>query len=115
MNNAYKVKNGLQQAGESVFLKDGNWISIPFYAVLSPKWRSNKSDFEPNETEIGRVSADYYTYIGPFDHNIISLSDKAYLIADGVNYIFKKKDSVKLNGKVLFYRGVLRRVWAEND
>lgn len=114
-NNAYKVKNGLRQVGESVFIKDGNWVSVPFYAVLSPKWRSNKSEFEPKETEIGRVSADYYTYIGPFDHNILSLSDKAYLIADGVKYIFKKRDAVKMGDRVLYYRGILRKVWEEND
>ncbi|MDE6723531.1 MAG: hypothetical protein K2J55_04970 [Eubacterium sp.] len=115
MNNKYKVKNGLHQVGERVFLYDGNWISVPFYAVLSPRWKNSKSDFELKETEIGRVSADYYTYIGPFDHNILSLSDKAYLMADGVKYIFRKKESVKMGNKVLFYRGILRKVWEEND
>ena len=93
-NNAYKVKNGLKQVGERVFLKDEGWVSVPFYAVLSPRWRSNKSNFEPKETAIGRVSADYYTYIGPFDHNVLSLSDKAYLVSDGVKYIFKKSQGL---------------------
>ena len=83
--------------------------------MLSPRWKNSKSDFEFKETEIGRVSADYYTYIGPFDHNILSLSDKAYLRADGVKYIFRKKESVKMGNKVLFYRGILRKVWEEND
>lgn len=115
MNNAYKVKNGLQQVGERVFLKDGNWISVPFYAVLSPRWKNDKSNFELKETEIGRVSADYYTYIGPFDHNILSLSDDAYLLADGIKYIFRKRDSVKMGDKVVYYRGILRKVWEEND
>ena len=64
---------------------------------------------------IGRVSADYYTYIGPFDHNVFSLSDKAYLVSDGVKYIFKKRDAVKMGDKVLFCRGVLRKVCEEND
>ncbi len=114
-NNAYKVKNGLKQVGERVFLKDEGWVSVPFYAVLSPRCRSNKSNFEPKETAIGRVSADYYTYIGPFDHNVLSLSDKAYLVSDGVKYIFKKRDAVKMGDKVLFYRGVLRKVCEEND
>ena len=115
MNNKYTVKNGLKRVGERDFLSDENWISVPFYAVISPRWKNSKSDFELKETEIGRVSADYYTYIGPFDHNILSLSDKAYLMADGIKYIFRKKDSVKMGENVLFYRGVLRKVWEEND
>ena len=110
MNNKYTVKNGLIRVGEKVYVKDGNWISIPFYAVLSPKWRSNQSNFEPKETEIGRVSADYYTYIGPFDHNILSLSENAYLITEDAKFIIKKRDAVKMGNKVLFYRGVLRKV-----
>ena len=109
-NNKYTVKNGLIQVGEKVYLKDGNWISIPFYAVLSPKWRSNKSDFEPKETEIGTFSADYNTYIGKIDHNILSLSDDAYLITENAKFVFKKRDSVKMGNKVLFYRGILRKV-----
>ena len=109
-NNKYKVKNGLIQVGEKIYLQDGNWIFVPFYAVLSPKWRSNKSNFEPKETEIGRVNAEYYTYIGPFDHNILSLSENAYLITEDAKFIFKKRDSVKMGNKVLFYRGILRKV-----
>lgn len=115
MNNAYKVRNGLEQVGTKVYLCDGNWISIPFYAVLSPRWNNDKSNFEPAQTEIGRVSADYYTYIGPFNHNILSLSEKAWLTADGVKYVFRKKDAVKMGDKVLYYKAVLRKVWDESD
>ena len=42
----------------SSFLRDGEAIN----QILSRR-----------ETAIGRVSADYYTYIGPFDHNVLSL------------------------------------------
>lgn len=97
-----------------MFLQDGNWISVPFYAVIQPRWKNNKSDFELKETEIGMVSADYYTYIGPFNHNILALSENAVLHADGIKYIFRKRDSVKLENKVLYYTGILKRVWEDN-
>lgn len=115
MNKAYKVKNLLERVGQKVYLQDGNWVSMPYYAVLRPRWRNNKSNFELKETEIGRVSADYYTYTGPFDHNILSLSDKAVLYADGTKYVFKKKDAVKFEDRVLYYNAVLRKVWEQND
>ncbi len=49
----------------SSFLRDGEAI---------------KSNFEPKETAIGRVSADYYTYIGPFDHNVLSLFQTRHIL-----------------------------------
>ncbi len=113
MNRAYKVKDGLEKTGRKVFLKDGNWVSPPFYAVIQPRWKNNKSDFELKETEIGVVSADYYTYIGPFHHNILSLSDNAELYADGIKYMFRKKEAIKLENKVLYFTGILRKIWEE--
>ncbi len=115
MNRAYKIKYGLEKTGEKIFFKDGNWISPPFFAVIQPRWKNNKSDFELKETEIGRVSTDYYTYIGPFDHNILALSDSAVVYADGNKYLFRKRDSVKTGNQILYYTGVLRKVWEEND
>lgn len=114
MNRAYKVKYGLERAGQEVFLKDGNWVSSPFYAVIQPRWKNNKSDFELKETEIGMVSADYYTFIGPFNHDILTLSENAVLYADGLKYVFRKKDSVKFKNRILYYTGILRRVWEDN-
>ena len=114
MNRGKKVKNGLKKVGREVFLADGDWSSTPFYAVIEQRWKNNKSDFEFSETEIGRVSADYYTYIGPYNHNILALSDNACLYADGVKYIFRQRDAAKQQNEVLFYSGILRRVW-ESD
>ncbi len=114
-NKAYKIKKGLERTGREVFLADGEWRSQPFYAVLEPKWRSYKTDFESVRTEIGRVNADYYTYTGPFNHNIMTLSDSACLYSDGVKYIFKKKETVRVKNEVLYYTGILRRVWEDSD
>lgn len=115
MNREYKVKHGLNKVGSEVYLEDGGWISVPFRAVITPKWKSDKSDFELKETEIGRVRFDYYTYIGPFDHNILVLSDGAFLYSGGNKYIFKKRDAVLLDNKVLYYSGILRKVWENHD
>lgn len=113
MKKAYKIKKGLQAVGREVLLADGAWHSTPFYAVLEPRWKNDKTDFENKPTEIGKVRADYYTYIGPYDHNTLALSDDACLYADGVKYIFKKREAVKLQNEVLFYSGIVRRVWDE--
>ena len=115
MKRAYKVKKGLDKVGRDVFLADGDWRSTPFKAVLEPKWKSNKSDFEFNETEIGKVSADYFTYIGPHNHDITALSDSACLYADGVKYIFKRKEAEKLNNEIICYSAILRKVWENGD
>lgn len=115
MNKAYKIKNELRKVGREVFLADGDWISTPFWAVVSPRWRYSKSDFENEKTQIGEVSADYFTYIGPFDHNIECISENGFLLADGVKYVFKEKECVKCGGSVQFFSGVLRRVEGEDD
>lgn len=110
MSKAYIIKQGLSQLGRKVFLTDGEWNSTPFYAVLEQRWKNNKSNFENKHTEIGFVSADYYTYIGPFDHDIEALSDNAFLCSDGIKYIFKKKEKICVNDETIYYCGVLRKV-----
>lgn len=96
-------------------LTDGDWTSMPFYAVVEDKWRDNQTNFEYVKTEIGKVSADYYTYIGPFDHDIEALSPAAMLIMDGVKYTFKKREKIVCGDDVQFYTGVLRKVWGSDD
>lgn len=111
MNRAIKIKNSLQKAGKQVFLKDGEWISTPFFAVIAQKWRSNRSDFELERTPAGRVSKDYFTFIGPYNHNIMRLSENARVLFGEEEFIFKKKEEVSAGGEILFYWGVLRKVW----
>lgn len=115
MNRALKIKNGLKKAGKQVYLKDGEWVSTPFFAVVAQKWRSNRSNFEFTRTAAGRVSKDYFTFIGPYDHNIISLSEDARVIFGNEEYIFKKKEEVSAGGEKLFYWGILRKVWGNGD
>lgn len=115
MNKANIIKNELKKVGREVFLADGGWYSTPFYAVISPRWRYSKSDFENENTPIGTVNTDYYSYIGPHDHNIEKLSDSAVLLENGVKYIFKKKECVKCGENVQFYCGILKRVYGEEN
>ncbi|MCD7723313.1 MAG: hypothetical protein LUH82_05125 [Clostridiales bacterium] len=115
MNKAYKIKNGLIKAGRQVQLTDGDWASVPFYAVVEDKWRDNQTNFEYVKTALGNVSADYYTYIGPFDHDIEALSNTAQLIMDGDKFIFKKREKIVCAGQVQFYTGVLRKIWGSGD
>ncbi len=115
MNKAYKIKRYLKKVGREVFLADGVWKSTPFYAVIEPRWKNDKTNFENIKTELGIVSADYFTYLGPFDHNIESISDEGYLTLDNQKYIFKKKECVKCGNEVQFYSGILRKVWGDDN
>ena len=78
-----------------------------FLPLLSRDGR--ETNFEETQTEIGSVSADYFTYIGPFDRDIDALSEKGYVICDGREYTFKKKQKVLIGDKVQFYWAVLRQ------
>ena len=115
MKRAHKIKRGLERVGKTMILEDGDWRSAPFYAVLDKKWKSNKSDFEFHETEIGKVSADYYTYVGPYNHDILALSENACLYADGEKYIFKRRAAEKMNDEIIYYSAVVRKVWEDSD
>lgn len=115
MSTAQRIKKGLFKAGKQVCLADAEWTSMPFFAVIAQKWRSNRSNFEFTETELGRVSADYFTYIGPCDHDIFSVSESGRLICGDDEYIFKKKEKVVVGGETLFYWGILRRIWGDGD
>ncbi len=76
---------------------------------------AHKTNFEPRLTEIGEVSADYFVYIGPYDHNIEALSESAFFFYDGKKYVFKKKEKVVVGGSVQYFWGVLKLVWEDND
>lgn len=96
------VKKRLVKTGKQVYLAEGEWVSAPFYAMVAQKWRSNKSNFEPNQTPIGEVCPDYFTYVGPYDHDICALSDNAVLIYGNDKFIFKKKERVTVGGELCF-------------
>lgn len=115
MEKANLIKNELIKVGKEVFLADGSWVSTPFFAVIQQKWKETKTNFEPRVTEIGEVSADYFVYIGPYDHDIEALSENGFLLYGDEKYIFKKKERVVLGNRVQYFWGILRRVWEDND
>lgn len=110
MNEAIIVKRQLDTIGNTVYLQEGSWNSMPFKASLSRLWRRKNSRFEKRLTELGEVYSDYYLYVGPYNHNICDLSDEALLIYDGVRYEFKCKDPVKINDETIYYSAILRRI-----
>ena len=115
MSRAKRIKNGLIKAGKQVFLKDGEWVSTPFYAVVAQKWRATRSNFEFERTPAGRVSKDYFTFVGPYDRDILSLSEDARVVFGSEEYVFRKREEVIVGGEKLFYWGVLRKVWDGED
>jgi len=115
MNREYKIKNRLNKVGREVILADGDWLSAPSYAVIQHNYKKNKTNFENKLSEIGYISKDYYTYIGPFDHDITALSRDAVVLSDGRKYIFKKRERILCQSKILFYFAILKRVWEDED
>ncbi len=108
MDRRYKIKNGLKKAGCQVRLCSGDWFSMPYYAVIQHNHRKTKSNFADSHTEIGFVDRDYYTYIGPFDHDITAVSD-AVLHTDNEDYVFIKKEAVRVNDETIYYFGILKK------
>ena len=112
------IKSQLDKAGRTVYLKDGEWRSVPFKACVSHLWRKKTSAFEPEYAQLGRSFSEYYLYIGPYGHDITSLSGDAVLELDGENYAFKHADAVFFGGEVIYYTGILKRIkgadWDEN-
>lgn len=110
MNKANIIKRQLDLTGRCVYLKDGEWTSMPIRAEISHLWRKKSSAFEPEYTELGVSNAEYYLYIGPYNHDITSLSKEAVLIADDEQYEFKCADAVTFGSEVIYYTGILRRL-----
>ena len=110
MNRANIIKRQLEKAGKTICLKDGEWISTPFNACISHLWRKKTSSFEPEYSELGKSSLQYYLYIGPYNHDITALSEEAVAEVNGENYEFKCADAVTFAGEVIYYTGILKRL-----
>lgn len=110
MNKAYIIKRQLDQAGREVYLKDSDWVSVPFNACITHLWRKKTSSFEPSYTQLGKSYFEYYLYIGPYDHDITALSDDAILEIGSEQFVFKCADAVTFAGKVIYYTGILKRL-----
>lgn len=110
MDKALLIKRELKRIGNTVYLNDGDWTSMPFRASVQHLWRKKSSNFESIYTELGRLNAEYYLYIGPASYNIKGLSDEATLDMNGSRYEFRCRDEVSEGDKVLYYTGILRKV-----
>lgn len=86
---------------------------MPFYCTLQQTWRKNKSNFEDEKTPIGRVRKEFYLYLGPYDHDITVLCDDAFLVSHGIRYRFIKREAVRLGDIIIYYTGILERVWED--
>ncbi len=110
MDKALIIKRQLKIIGNTVYLHDGEWSSMPFRAVVQHLWRKKSSNFESTLTELGSVNAEYYLYIGPSNYNIKTLSETATLTLGSEVYEFRCKDAVSEGDSVLYYTGILRKV-----
>lgn len=109
------IKKQLDKIGRQVYLRDGEWTSMPFNACISHLWRKKSTRFEDEYTQLGVVSKDYYLYIGPYNHNICELSDESLLLIEGEEFEFKCKDPVCFGDRVIYYTGILRKLKGEGS
>lgn len=115
MNKEHIIRKEIEQLGSTVMITDGEWISVPFKAILYPLWRKKSSNFEKRLTELGGSLMEYYHYIGSANHSITDLSEDALLIYDGEKYEFKHSDKAVTDNQVLYYTGILRKLKGDDD
>ena len=115
MNKEHIIRRQIEKIGSTTELFDNEWTSVPFKAVISPLWRKKSSAFEKTFTEIGCDINEYFLYIGPASHDIMTLSDRAILRGNSRAFEFKHKDKFMLNDEVLYYIGVLRLLKEADD
>ncbi len=113
MKKANIIKNQLDKSAGKVYLSDNEWNSMPFNAFVTHLWRRKSSAFEPEYTELGAVSPEYYLYIGPYNHDITALSDDLLLHMDGSCFEFKRRDAVKFCDETIYYTGILQKLKGE--
>lgn len=107
-------KKYISRLGNSVKIINADGSEINFFAAVEQTWRKNKSRFEFTSSELGRVRNDYYIYFGPCDVDITALDEKAILICDEKEYCFVVSHKVCSNDEVLYYTGVLKRIYRED-
>lgn len=110
MQEANIIKNQLCIVGNTVYLQQGDWTSMPFKAVINHLWRKKSSAFLPSPSEIGQVDSCFYLYIGPSNHDITALGEEAVLISGNTKYRFRRRDCVSKSDEVLYYTGVLEKL-----
>ena len=98
------IKNQIDMTGTTVYIKDGDWTSVPFKACVSHLWRKKSTAFEPDYEMLGKSLIEYYLYIGPYDHDITMLSD------DAIFMLLRYADAVKFNGETIYFTGILKKI-----
>ncbi len=115
MKKAQLIKKQLDKIGSKAYLKDGDWLSMPFNACIFHLWRKSRTNFEPDIAEIGYVDKDYYFYIGPANHDITALSQDALLIINDSKFVFKKCNAVSVGNETIYYTAAVMRLCEEAE
>lgn len=110
MNKEHIIRKQIERVGNTIHIDDGEWKSVPYKAVIIPLWRKKSSNFEKIFTELGYDINEYYLYIGPSSHNILSLSEDATVIGSSKKFEFRHRDEVMFDDEVLYYIGIIRLV-----
>ena len=109
------IESQLSRIGSDAYVYDGERVFPPVRCMISHLWRRKSTAFEPTYTELGRLSREYYLYIGPASFDILSLSEDAYVIFAGNRFSFRNRDAVTVGGRVVYYTGILRKTGKESE
>ncbi len=114
-NKSEICKKYLKQLGNTVTIITADGSKREFFAAVEQTWRKNKSRFEFSSTELGKVRNDYYIYFGPCDVDITVLDENAVLLCNGIEYCFVIAHGVFSNDEIVYYTGVLKRIYREDE
>lgn len=97
--------------GRDVYLTDAdNWKSPMFKAQIQPLRYKNKMYLEGIPTPIGKNLSDFYTFIGPTEHDLSKLSDFGRVVdSDGTKYIISHAEKVYAQNNIFYMWAILQK------
>ncbi|MBQ7740587.1 MAG: hypothetical protein IJT65_05070 [Eubacterium sp.] len=108
IDNSKTIEELLKLAGRKIkIVKDADETEL--YAVIEQTYKRNKSRFEELSGEIGLYRNDYCFYYGPASFDITSPCEDEYILDGEEKYIFIKKERVKVNDTLQYYRAVIKK------
>lgn len=116
INTASKlIKTNIQTYGEpcKIAFKDGRVIDT--YTVTRRIWKSDKTKFEANATEIGLSKKDYLVAVFSSDVPVQNCGTNDIVTISGNDYYFVRTDKIIVSSIVQYLSAVLRRVVREDD
>lgn len=100
--------------GRELIIKRKDSGEDKLLAIVQSFWRSGKSRYRKQHSPIGLTMDDYYCYIGFPKYDITQLTDDDIVIFDNKSFCFVNAEPVRVNNKIQYYYGTLKRIWEDD-